>query len=127
MTSLLAPPAGRRQPVPSAAALAAPVCTWGRRGLTLLMLAALWLPAVDAILHGALSPHQWVRHAESSEGCHAERCLLGLALAERALVAPPAVPLPARLTAEFAEPPLTREHPLPVRPRTSSLPRSPPA
>jgi hypothetical protein len=100
---------------------------WGRRGLTLLMLAALWLPSVDAVLHGALSPHQWVRHVESADGCHAERCLLGMALAERAIVAAPAVSPPIRSIEAFAEPTLPADVPLPVRHRPSSLPRSPPA
>lgn len=101
--------------------------TVARRGLTLLMLAALWMPSVDAVLHGALSPHQWLRHVESSDGCHAERCVLGLALAERALLTTPTVPPPPRLVSAFAEPPRLRQAPLPVRTRPTSLPRSPPS
>jgi len=100
--------------------------TLARRGLTLLMLAALWLPSVDAVLHGGLSPHQWLRHVESSDGCHAERCVLGLAIAERAILAPVAVAPPQRMVSAFAEPPRLHQAPLPVRTRPTSLPRSPP-
>lgn len=99
----------------------------GRRVLTACLLAALWLPSLDAVLHGALSAHQWQRHAESAEGCHAERCTLGMALALQAIVPTPVAPLTTRLVTEATEPALPRQAPLPVRPRPSSLPRSPPA
>lgn len=98
-----------------------------RRGLTVLMLVALWLPSIDAALHGALSSHQWLRHVESSDGCHAERCALGMALAERAMVAAPADPVPVRLVSQFDEPPIARQRPLPERSRSTVLPRSPPS
>jgi hypothetical protein len=100
--------------------------TLARRGVSLLVLAALWLPALEGVLHGALSPHQWVRHMESSDGCHAERCLLGMALAERAEVAPRAEPPAPRQASESTEVPRLHQAPLPVRPQTSGLPRSPP-
>lgn len=110
------------------AALPFPVMirTLARRGASLLVLAALWLPALEGVLHGALSPHQWVRHVESSDGCHAERCLLGMALAERAQVAPPAEPPALRLALVSTEVATSPQAPLPVRPQTSGLPRSPP-
>lgn len=98
----------------------------GRRGLTVFVLAALWLPSLDAVLHGALSAHQWLRHVESTDGCHAERCVLGMALAERALVADPATPAPVRQEATFSEVGLPLQAPLPVRIQTAGLPRSPP-
>jgi len=103
-----------------------PLRRLGRRSLTMFMLAALWLPSFDAVLHGALSPHQWLRHVESTDGCHAERCVLGMALAERALVASPTAPIPTRLVSQVDEPKIPRQPPLPVRPPSSVLPRSPP-
>jgi len=101
--------------------------TLGRRILTAMVLVALWLPSVDAVLHGALSAHQWLRHVESSDGCHGERCVLGMALALRAVLPAPTAPVPARLVTQFTEPSLQRQSPLPVRSRPTSLPRSPPA
>jgi len=101
--------------------------TLGRRILAAMVLVALWLPSVDAVLHGALSAHQWLRHVESTDGCHAERCVLGMALVLQAVVPTPTAPVPTRLVTPFAEPTLLRQSPLPVRSRPTSLPRSPPA